>query len=258
LRDQTVLVARDGADPVGFVHIAMGRGLEGWSEDAALDVGCIRFVAHPPGRRDVGDTLLAEAQGRLREMGATRNHAFAKTMSYRFYQLGFGMLPLCAGHTTGLLGSNGYAVRRGEYFLGWRDFEPVSSAAPDTSVEVTVEQTDGGGDLPEIAVRARVGDTTIGVCESEYKPTGAGLTSTDAQCVFYVEWLGVETDFRGRGWGKYLLTRALCEARSAGYRHAAITTDWRNYRALSLYANHGFSVASYAHDYVKVDPDPPA
>ena len=90
------------------------------------------------------------------------------------------------------------------------------------------------------------------MCECECKPAGA------AQPICYVEWLGVEDDFQGKGWGKHLLARALCEARGVGYRDAAITTDWRNYRALSLYANHGFTVASYAHDYMKADPGAPA
>ena len=148
LRDQTVLVARERGEPLGFIHIAVGRALEGWGADGGLEVGCIRFIAHPPGRRDVGETLLTEAQARLREMGATPIHAFAKTMSYRFYQLGFGMLPVATGHITGLLGSNGYAVRRGEFLLEWRGFEPIWSTAPDTSADITVARSDGGGRCP--------------------------------------------------------------------------------------------------------------
>ena len=111
------------------------------------------------------------------------------------------------------------------------------------------DQTAGAGDLPDIVVRARAGDVDIGECEC--KSAGSYAMSADAQRVFYVDWLGVEGSFQGKGWGKHLLTRALSEARNVGYRHAVIATDWRNYRALSLYANHGFSVASYAYDYAK-------
>ena len=59
------------------------------------------------------------------------------------------------------------------------------------------------------------------------------------------------SEFRGQGWGSYLLLRALTEGRKLGYEGAVIATDWRNYRALLLYTNRGFRVASYAYDFYK-------
>ncbi|MAF11717.1 hypothetical protein CMK11_14815 [Candidatus Poribacteria bacterium] len=249
MRDQTVLVAVEGGEPVGFVHIVMGRVLEDWSEEAHIDCGAIRFITYPPGRRDVGQSLMDAAQRRLTGLGASRIHAFTKATAYRFYQLGFGLLPTAMGHIVGLLGMNGYTVRRGEYFLDRPDMEPTVPPPPDPRVKVTTECTEGRGDLPNLIVKARLGDADTGECEC--KSAGAYAYSPDAQRLFYVDWLGVTSEFRGQGWGSYLLLRALTEGRKLGYEGAVIATDWRNYRALLLYTNRGFRVASYAYDFYK-------
>lgn len=255
MREQTVFVAVEGGAPIGFAHIAMGRVLEEWSADARIDCGAIRFLAYPPGRRDVGQGLLDAAQARLEGLAAGRIHAFTKATSYRFYQLGFGLLPTSWGHIVGLLGANGYSVRRGEYFLYWPGFAPDVPTCPDVRVDILVTRTEGRGDLPGLSVTARLGDRTVGECDC--KSAGSYANSPDAQRVFYVDWLGVEEEFRGRRWGAYLLLRALWEGKQLGYEHAVIATDWQNYRALLLYANHGFSVESYAYDFCKELAGPP-
>jgi GNAT superfamily N-acetyltransferase len=64
---------------------------------------------------------------------------------------------------------------------------------------------------------------------------------------FFVDWLGVDRPFQGRGLGRHLLQRAFVENRAAGYRHAAISTGWDNYRAFVFYANIGFGVADWTY-----------
>ncbi|MBT7099660.1 GNAT family N-acetyltransferase, partial [Candidatus Poribacteria bacterium] len=136
MRDQTVFVAVERGQPIGFAHITMGRVLEEWSDDAQIDCGAIRFIAYPPGRRDVGQRLIDAAQRRLTDLGASRIHAYTKATAYRFYQLGFGMLSTGVGHVVGLLGMNGYTVRRGEYFLYRPDMDPTVPTPPDPSAKV--------------------------------------------------------------------------------------------------------------------------
>ena len=41
--------------------------------------------------------------------------------------------------------------------------------------------------------------------------------------------------------------------RRAGFRHAAISTDWRNDRALLFYANHGYRLADTLNEFSKIE-----
>ena len=50
-----------------------------------------------------------------------------------------------------------------------------------------------------------------------------------------------------QGLGRYLLQRALREMHGAGYRHAAISTHWRNYRAFLFYSNYGYRVVDWTY-----------
>ena len=45
----------------------------------------------------------------------------------------------------------------------------------------------------------------------------------------------------------YLRGRALVEMKKAGYRHAAISAGWDNYRAISFYSNYGYRVVDWAY-----------
>ena len=56
---------------------------------------------------------------------------------------------------------------------------------------------------------------------------------------------------QGRGWGRYLLTRTLWEARRLGYRHTAISTCKRNYRAQLFYTNYGYRVTDTVYGFIK-------
>jgi GNAT superfamily N-acetyltransferase len=61
----------------------------------------------------------------------------------------------------------------------------------------------------------------------------------------------VEEAFQGRGLGRSLLQRALAAGREVGYRHACISTDWRNYRAFVFYSNYGYQVADWTYIYAR-------
>jgi ribosomal protein S18 acetylase RimI-like enzyme len=66
----------------------------------------------------------------------------------------------------------------------------------------------------------------------------------------YVDWLGVEDDFQGRGLGKYLLRRSLKELYDIGYRHASISCAANNGRAFAFYSNCGFRAFDWSYIFV--------
>lgn len=79
----------------------------------------------------------------------------------------------------------------------------------------------------------------------------AVLEKADAQDWTYTEWLGIEDDFQGKGFGKFLLQYSLQEMQKAGYRHASISTSLDNYRAILFYSNVGYKVVDWTYEYQK-------
>ena len=70
-----------------------------------------------------------------------------------------------------------------------------------------------------------------------------------AQDWVFVKWLGVTDDLQGNKLGRHLLQRNLQEMHRIGYRHASISTDWENHRALLFYSNYGFRQVDWTFCY---------
>jgi len=105
---------------------------------------------------------------------------------------------------------------------------------------VEVQQTPGRGLLPDVSLKAHLDGKPIGECV--FISASAFSRRGGAQSWALCNWLGIPDSHQGRGFGLYLLRRALVEVREAGYTNAAISTALDNYRALLLYSNNGFHV----------------
>ncbi|MYF98780.1 GNAT family N-acetyltransferase [Candidatus Poribacteria bacterium] len=91
----------------------------------------------------------------------------------------------------------------------------------------------------------------FGYERGEMQAGQAVLEKADAQDWTYTEWLGIEDDFQGKGFGKFLLQYSLQEMQKAGYRHASISTSLDNYRAILFYSNVGYKVVDWTYEYQK-------
>jgi GNAT superfamily N-acetyltransferase len=245
LRAQAAFVATEGAAPVGFIDAAIGRP-EG-ARDA--EHGVVRFFWYPPGRRTVGQELLDTAENYLRSHGMAHVQAFPQEYRYRFYHLEAAHLSEHLGAVHALLAFNGYQRARGEVFLDWRDYEPVEPPAPGVAAQTAIEWRPGQGTRPNLVVKASSGGAQIGICRC--MSAGEFTRNADAQDWLFTEWLGVEDEVQGRGLGRFLLRRALLEAHQAGYRHAAISTAWDNFRAFLFYTNFGYRVVDWTYGFLK-------
>ena len=246
LRDEAILVASEGGRTRGFLHLAR-EPKEGADAD---DRGILRFFAYEPGNRRIGEALLDEAERRFREMGIARIGAFEHAYAYRFHHLGFGLLTDRMAHVFALLQIHGYETRADwsydeEVFLEWRAYAIEEPALPDEAVVIEVSWEPGRGRRPNLGLRAIRDGEPFGECEC----LSVGEFSNDerAQDAFFTEWLGVRDANQGRGWGRYLLRRALWELHGAGYRDALISANRKNYRALLFYANEGYRVVDSAY-----------
>lgn len=252
VHEQALLVAIEHREPVGFVHLAIGRfpGPELRGDQSERETGTIRFFAYPRGRREVGQSLLHAAEAHLSARDVGRILAFPNTGGYVFHRYAFGELSDRCGHVVALLGMNGYDIARGEVFFGWRDYETVTPEPVDKEAEVTVRQVHEKRDcLPGVSVTVKLRGQLVGVCEVH--SFGNWGWSSESQATFGLGPIDVEASFQGQGWGRFLLQTACAEARQIGYRHMATSTDWRNFRARLFYANYGCDDLDTAYSFLK-------
>ena len=244
-REETVLVARRaGSEILGFVHTGVAAPpTEDWHPKD--EPGIIRFLAYRPGQRAVGHALLQAAETWLRERGRLAVMAWSNDYSYPFYHLPVAHLSDRIAHAHPLFALGGYGVAMSELLFEWPDFEPPTVRRPGFDLDVAVEWRDsiaiGARVLkPALVVRAMRGDQEAGRCE--IAGLGRATSRADAAGWCFCDELFVAEPLRGRGLGKFLLAAALAEMHQAGFRHAAISTDWNNYRAALFYANFGYSL----------------
>ena len=244
LDSETAFVAMTDGVPQAFIHVGISKAGENRKEN----LGVIRFFGYERGRRRVGQAILERAEDYLKTFNVSQISAFPQECRYRFYHFDHAYLSDALDQVQGLLGFNGYHRSEGEVFLDWEDYSvtPVPSGLP---VTLSVKWEDGRGQLPNCTVLAHQDGKQVGICVS---PCGGEFSShADAQTWLHTTWLGIEDDFQGQGLGRYLLQYALQEMKKIGYRHAAISTAWDNYRAFLFYSNCGYRTVDWTYEFVK-------
>ena len=232
-----IQVARDGRI-LGFAHVAIET--KTW-EDPVTRQGLIRVFAYDGRDRAVGQTLLAAAETYFVERGVRDVCASPWFAPVRFIHTGREGVSTFHPHVLALFGLNRYSVRLAEHIMAAPDITAAPKpSAPDAGLTVAVEHTPGRGTLPGFFVRMARGDDEIGACEC--RAHGHYLRAADAQARLLVEALDITEDERGRGFGRYLLRRALWEGRQIGHRHADLRVRTDNLSAMMLYASEGFRI----------------
>ena len=230
-----------------FVHVDFGHIRD-------EDIGIIRFLGYERGARHAGQAVLEKAEDYLKAFNVTRISAFRSECRYCFYHFEYAFLSDTLDQVQALLGFNGYHRSNGWVFLDWENYDitPISAPIP---VTLSVDWKDEPGQRPDSVVKAYRGDEEIGLCESV--SGGKYSSHPDAQDWFHTVYLEIEGEFQGQGLGRYLLQYALQEMKKIGYRHAAISTGWDDYRALLFYSNCGYRVVDRTYTYEKVLSEPP-
>jgi GNAT superfamily N-acetyltransferase len=241
--DEAVFVAVDQRKMIGFAHAAIGPKKPGRDPDAGL----IRFLWYRPGNREAGSALLKAAEAHCAALGYKEMHAFPQKHRYPFYLFSSAYMSDRFGHVAALFGLNGYQRCDGEVYMDWIECSVEKPGPLPDRLPVSVEHTAGLGRMPGVTVRVQPEGKQIGICEN----VSAGEFSRDrlAQDWIFTEWLAVDEEYRGLGLGRWLMQRALWEALQIGYRHAAISTAWDNYRALLFYTNFGYQVRNWTYGY---------
>jgi len=248
LRDEALMAAQsDDGRPVGFVHIGIALPVKEEEEDwlPKGEPAAIRFLYHQAGHRQAGQALLDWAERWARERARPYLVAWHWLHRYPFY------LPYCylsehMGHVRALFGVNGYREDLSELYLRWPDFTPPQPVKPDLDFRLVTEKADGSYG-PRLRLRAMQGGRELGACLMDRGHWSAPNAAEWCFC----DGLDVIDEFQGKRLGLFLLATGLQEMRKQGCRHAAITTNWTNYRAALMYTNLGFQHADRTYSFRK-------
>lgn len=242
-RDEAVFVAVRERRVAGFVHAAVGPPKPGKDPEEGL----IRFLWYRPGDRAAGAALLQAAEDHCTSLGTRAVNVFPQKHRYEFYMLESAYMSDRLGHIISLLGINGYKRSEGEVYLDWPDFSISEPGPLPRGLPFEVEHTSGHGRLPGVVVRVVPQGRVIGICKN--MSVGEFSRHRLAQDWIFTAWINVDADYQGLGLGRWMLQRSLWEAQQIGYRHAAISTAWDNYRAMMFYTNFGYQVVDWTHGY---------
>jgi GNAT superfamily N-acetyltransferase len=245
MREEAILAAREADRFLGFIHVGLG-----FPRDASNpEYGVIRFFCYERGRRDAGQALIDAGESYLRRFPIDRIETADHHHKYPFFQIESSYLSERIDHVQALLGKNGYRAVKGEVILQWPDFVPSDPGVAPVECEVRITVEKGRTGSPVLKTEAFQGETRIGECI--IASAGEYASAAEAHEWALTEWLGIEAPFQGRGLGRHLLSRGLREAKERGYRHALISTDWRNDRAFVFYSNFGYHLSDWTYIFGK-------
>lgn len=243
---EDMFIAMHDGEIIAFIHAGV-RKLDNDDKDI---IGYIKFLGYKRGERLAGQAVLDAAEEYLNTFDIKSIVAFSSDIEarYRFHQYEYNSLSNYLDHIQSLLAYNGYKSGNGWASLNWENFN-ANPVLPDQSVKLTVCWKDGKGERANCTVNAQKGKEDVGACECV--SAGEFSQHPKAQDWIYTGWLGVEEEFRGQGFGKYLLQYTLQEMQKVGYRHAILNTSRDNYRALLFYTNLGYKIVDWTYEYTK-------
>ena len=244
-KGETAFVAICDGSVKAFVHV--GYEDENGNGEKVYK-GVIRFLGYQRGERKIGQAILNKAEDYFKDNNVSRIVVFSKIYRYNFYHFEYAELSDTLDHIHGLLGINEYQSYHGQVFLDWQNYK-VNPPSINPSIELRVEWKDGRGKLPNCHIKAYKDGEEIGECWNV--SCGQFSSHPDVQDWVYTDWIGVEDDYQGEGLGKYLLQSSLHEMHRVGYKHAALSTDWDNNRALLFYSNFGYRAVDWTYAYQK-------
>jgi len=245
LHDEKMMVAREGGDVVGFVHVGVAHPAE--EDDFPRgEPAVIRFLGCRVGERRVGQALLEWAERWARGQGRSEVIAWHAGLRYPFYHFGWAHLSERIGHVRALFGMNGYEEYDAEVFLTWRDYEPLEVVRPKLEFDLRLDWREGPLGQ-RLAVEAKDGPKSVGHCTIDW----GQHSRPEAKEWCYCNSLYVKDELQGKRMGAFLLGMALAAMKEKGCRHASLSTNGKNYRAQLMYTNMGYRVADQTCSFKK-------
>ncbi len=245
LRDQELMVAEEGGQIVGFVHVGVAPpATVDWHPQDEPAV--IRCLIYRPGHRTAGSELLAWAEQWGQAHGKRELAGWNPLYTYP-YQCPRTALSERLGHVRSLLAMAGHRNLGTVAYLNWRDFTPPEPTRPELDFQVEVSEVEGLLSH-RTKLEASGPDGHYGLCLFD---RGHASLLPDAEDWCYCIGLFIDEKVQGRRLGSYLLALGLREMRQHGCRHSAITVELDNPKAELFYTHVGYRYADLSTTWVK-------
>ncbi|MFN8439639.1 MAG: GNAT family N-acetyltransferase [Caldilineaceae bacterium] len=234
------LCAWRAGELIGFLDVAAGADEDNLSLPDHQPLGIIRFVAlaeRDDLHHDTLHALFGAAETFWREQKAHRVLAFARTLGYPQFQAGLGILPGDWNEIIRGLTSNGYAFTQRFYLLQRSLGQLLEEDVPQTDLRLEYRRTSREiryhiyHRLVEHIATARVIDVPTSALGERY--------------TLHLLDIAVNSAWRNRNIGKWLLRRVINDATMAGYREIIAFPTSRQAEALILFGQQGFVEQNY-------------
>jgi GNAT superfamily N-acetyltransferase len=250
---EAVLVAYDGATPLGYAHLCNGPNSERTAPDPT--VGSVEGLFFDPSRPDVGLELLQEAVRRHRKAGAGRVLGWSSFSGYPLYRGIFvGLEPMALEedrHVVEAFLAAGfdYCQRSVEMAIDYNCpvEEPTPTIAVDFraepwSIERSWEAATWRG-LRPYRNHATIGGEDVASCLYAVMPV---ISAKCGGLVGSIGGLRTAEAWRRKGIGSFLAARALNHMLELGVRRVTLGTQHDNWAAHATYRRLGMEIEASA------------
>jgi ribosomal protein S18 acetylase RimI-like enzyme len=259
-----VLVAYDGATPLGYAHLCNGPNADRTAPDPA--VGSVEGLFFDPSRPDAGRALLQEAVRRHRDAGAGKVLGWSSFSGYPLYRGIFvGLEPMALEEDRHvveafLAAGFGYCQRSVEMAIDYD--RPVEEPAPAVavgfragpwSIEQPWEAATWRG-LDPYRNHATVDGEDVASCLYAVMPV---ISAKRGVLVGSIGGLRTAEAWRRKRIASFLVARALNYMRKLGVRRVTLGTQHDNWAAHATYRRLGMEIETTACAF-KLDFDAPA
>jgi GNAT superfamily N-acetyltransferase len=243
-----LLIAREGASVVGWVHACVAAGSES-HHHPELRVPQIRMLIYPRDRLRVGAALVAEATAWLRRSGQQQFLAMHAQHGYPFYRgLWLGAEPMCPAtlpHLQLAFEVGGYRNTQESIFMVAELAARPQEAPPNTLLELAdapakmrhEPMRHSWAGFEPMTTSASADGEEVGSMGWVLLPQVAERLGAPAVNIWS---LGVREQHRRKGIATALVSHALARAYDMGARHASVGTQLWNAAAHATYAKLGF------------------
>jgi ribosomal protein S18 acetylase RimI-like enzyme len=236
----TLASVRDG-EVLAFARVGAYRPVNLWShaeEGDGLLFGPWFIRGNEGAAAEVMEMAEAWSQRNRSHLLFAFDHVEAAT--FPEFHGGWSGLSERLSHIAGFLSRAGFRICRRELCLSRSLVSPFRPASPVSGLSASMSETDG-----RFSLTAREGRHDVGACNFALMHPARACDPAASRCG-YVDGLRVDDRRRGRGIGRWLVTRALEEMTRLGCEECRLTTGSENFTAQNLYYSLGFEVRDSA------------
>jgi ribosomal protein S18 acetylase RimI-like enzyme len=205
------------------------------------DIGHIRHLYFNKDRKDVGQALMKISEEYFKGRGFEQTHGFYHAMGMSC-NAGHGKLHHSMGHVEEILGDYGYILEH-ENIYYTKEIKNKSEMYSKIQLEVKEKNQFNKQRFIAMSDGKEVGTAEVAYLEG---PTGGAVKD-----IIYLNWIGVDSQYKGQGLGRAFLNEVERYLAHKGYRYIHVDTASNNDAAKGLYKTSGFIDQGTTRSYLR-------